>query len=849
MRSRPSLSALLAVAIVLVVGSCTSSTEPPRITSVQLTPGAVTLDAIGASQLIAAVVLDQRGAAMSAAGLSWATSAPGVATVSASGLITAAANGTANISATVGGETSQVQVTVAQTPLAPRIMTGNAQSGTVLQTLSGPLQVRIEDRIGNAMAGRAVTFAVASGGGSITTTSTTSNADGFASTTWTLGSSTSTFHRVSAAVEGNANITYFIANPLAGPAVQMRVAPDNSADGQAAQFATAVALNPAVQLLDVLGNGVAGQTVTFAVVSGGGSLTGASAVTNGTGIATVGSWTVGAALGSNSIQASYGGFAPILFTARSVVDICAPDAASPLTINVLRSSTISSTDCRTTAQQNFEWHRFDLASSTSLIIEMSTTLTAVAFDPWLELYEFNSLTLIAENDDIQSGVLTNSRIPVTLPAGAYLLRARTFDPGQGGPYTLLARTALLGVPSRVSVNAGNGQVAAPGAVTAVAPSVRVTDEADLPVAGVSVQFATVTGVGAISGASVVTNASGIATVGSWTLAAGANVLSATVTSASPAGNPVVISATGKTSTAGFDIGLRFVSVPSATQLQTFSNAAARWEAVITGDVPSQIINRLAGYCNSPGAINETVDDLIIVVRLEPIDGVGAVLGSAGPCDVRAGSVLPALGTMRFDTADLANLEANGNFGNVILHEMGHVLGVGTIWSNKGFLVNPSTATISLDTHFSGPLAITAFNNVGGATYTGGGTGGAKVPVENRLDETNPPRSFAGTRNSHWRETVLQNELMTGFLNAGSNPLSQLTIASMQDIGYTVNASVADPFFVATSLQAADDAPRPLLEMKNDVRTGPIHVVDHLGRGPGGASAPVPVKKKASKPAR
>ena len=89
----------------------------------------------------------------------------------------------------------------------------------------------------------------------------------------------------------------------------------------------------------------------------------------------------------------------------------------------------------------------------------------------------------------------------------------------------------------------------------------------------------------------------------------------------------------------------------------------------------------------------------------------------------------------------------------------------------------------------------------------------------------------------------------GDVNAGSNPLSQLTIASMQDIGYTVNASVADPFFVATSLQAADDAPRPLLEMKNDVRTGPIHVVDHLGRGPGGASAPVPVKKKASKPAR
>jgi len=844
MRSRPSLSAVFAAALVLVVGSCTSSTEPPRITSVQLTPGAITLDAFNATQQVAAIVLDQRGAPMSTAGLTWATSAPSVATVSPSGLITSVANGTASITATVGGETAQVQVTVAQAPLAPVVVTGNAQSGPVLQQLSGPLQVRIEDRLGNPMSGRAVTFAVASGGGSITTTATTSDASGLASTTWTLGSSTSTFHRVSAAVEGNANLTYFIANPLAGPAVQMRVAPENSADGQAAQFGTAVALNPAVQLLDVLGNGVAGQTVTFSVVSGGGSLTGATAVTNGSGIATVGSWTVGAALGTNSMQATSGGFGPILFTARSVLDICAPDAASPLTLNVTRSSTISSTDCRTPAQQNFEWYRFDLASSTSLIIEMSTTLGPAVLDPWLELYAFNSLTLIAENDDIQSGVITNSRIAVTLPAGAYLLRARTFDPGQGGPYTLLARTAVLGVPTNVVVFTGNGQVAAPGAVTAVAPSVRVTDEADLPVVGVSVQFATVPGVGSITGASAVTNANGVATVGSWTLAAGANVLSATVTSANPAGNPAVVSATGKVSTTGFDIGLRFVAVPTATQLQTFSNAAARWESVITGDVPSQIINRPAGYCNSPGAISETVDDLIIVVRLEPIDGAGQVLGSAGPCDVRAGSVLPALGTMRFDTADLAGLEANGNFGNVILHEMGHVLGVGTIWGNKGFLLNPSTATNTLDTQFSGPLAITAFNGVGGSTYTLGG----KVPVENRPDETNPPRSFAGTRNSHWRETVLQNELMTGFLNSGSNPLSQLTIASMADIGYTVNASVADPFFVATSLQAADDAPSPLIEMKNDVRTGPINVVDRLGRGPGGAPAPASVKKRAPKPA-
>ena len=35
--------------------------------------------------------------------------------------------------------------------------------------------------------------------------------------------------------------------------------------------------------------------------------------------------------------------------------------------------------------------------------------------------------------------------------------------------------------------------------------------------------------------------------------------------------------------------------------------------------------------------------------------------------------------MRFDTADVADLEVDGQLETVILHEMGHVLGIGTVW--------------------------------------------------------------------------------------------------------------------------------------------------------------------------
>lgn len=837
MRSRPLVPAMLALSLVLVAGSCTSSTEPPKVTSVQLAPGAVTLDAFGAAQTLTATVLDQRGAPMTSTGLTWSSSAQAIATVSPAAVVTAVSNGTATITASVGGKTASVQVTVAQVPIAPVVVAGNAQSGAILAQLPAALQVRIEDRLGNPMAAQPVTFAVTSGGGSITTTSTNSDAGGLASTRWTLGSSTSVFQRVTAAVAGNANTTVFTANPLAGPPVQMISAPGVSADGQVAKFGTAVAINPAVKLLDVLGNGVAGATVDWSVLTGGGSLTGAASVTNSNGVATVGSWTLGAALGANSIQASFTGLAPISFSATAIQDPCTPGGAQPLTLGVTKVSTISAADCQlpSPALQNFELYRLDLASSTSMIMEMSS----VDFDTWLSVYDFATQTLIVENDDIQSGVITNSRIAITLPAGSYLLRARTFDPGQAGNYTLLVRTALLGVPAVVLLNSGNGQIAAPGATTPVAPSVRVTDEADAPVAGITVQFATVPGFGSASGATAVTNASGIATVGAWTLAAGANALSATVTGTNPTGNPVVFSATGKNPGTGFDIGLRFVSMPSPSQLQTFSNAAARWESVITGDIAAQPLNFTAGSCNSPSAINETVDDVIIVVRLEPIDGVGQVLGSAGPCAVRAGpSFIPAAGSMRFDTADLANLEANGNFGNVILHEMGHVLGIGTIWSNKGFLQLPSpTSGTGLDTHFSGPLAIAAFNGLSATPYTLGN----KVPVENN-------QGGAGTRNSHWRESVLQNELMTGFLNAGSNPLSALTIAQMQDLGYAVNMGVADAITLAFSLRAEGDTGPEPIELKDDIRRGPIYIVDRLGRVQGAPPTPAPITtKKTPKP--
>jgi hypothetical protein len=84
----------------------------------------------------------------------------------------------------------------------------------------------------------------------------------------------------------------------------------------------------------------------------------------------------------------------------------------------------------------------------------------------------------------------------------------------------------------------------------------------------------------------------------------------------------------------------------------------------------------------------------------------------------------------------------------------------------------------------------------------------------------------GTRDVHWRESILTNELMTGFLNSGVNPLSAITVASFRDEGYLTNDANADPFVFGAALRAA--AAEPL--MLHLVPWSPfVRTIDRTGR--------------------
>ena len=266
----------------------------------------------------------------------------------------------------------------------------------------------------------------------------------------------------------------------------------------------------------------------------------------------------------------------------------------------------------------------------------------------------------------------------------------------------------------------------------------------------------------------------------------------------------------------FDIDLLLLGPETHLLESVLQDAVTWWMSILADtelpDVPVTQNIRLgcAGY-ESDQQIG-TIDDLAIVIAAERVDGEFGVLAFAAPCSIRDESYLPITGVVVIDADDIAWLRESGNLEEVILHEIGHVLGIGVIWHDLDLIQNlPSSREEEADTHFTGPLAIEAFDEAGGANYTGG----AKVPV--------------ASRGAHWRESVLDDELMTPFLNSGVlNPLSAITAQSLADMGYTVNVGQAELYRLPGAAAAKQGVSRKI-PYGNDIRRGTIQVVDRNGR--------------------
>ena len=331
------------------------------------------------------------------------------------------------------------------------------------------------------------------------------------------------------------------------------------------------------------------------------------------------------------------------------------------------------------------------------------------------------------------------------------------------------------------------------------------------------------GNGSITGANQVTSASGAATIGSWTLDTAAGPNSVTASATGLTGSPLTFNATGTNVTSQFTIDIQFLGSGTPSQQAAFSAAKAKWEQVIIGDLANFTGTLNASSCGNP-AFTGTIDDVLIYVDLVPIDGPGQILGAAGPCYIRVTGSLTILGYMKFDTADLADLELNGSLSDVALHEMGHVLGYGTLWSTFG-LQNLVSGT---DPFFVGSFANAAYLTEGGAAGVSPANCGANVP---RSAVPLQVTGGAGTALSHWEECVFRSEVMTGFISGNARPLSKTSIQSLADLGYSVNANAADLFNLATqpTLRAGEAEAGPVVDLTQDRLGTPIMAVDQNGR--------------------
>ena len=250
-------------------------------------------------------------------------------------------------------------------------------------------------------------------------------------------------------------------------------------------------------------------------------------------------------------------------------------------------------------------------------------------------------------------------------------------------------------------------------------------------------------------------------------------------------------------TSSFDVDVVLVGTGiSGTVTQAFQDAATRWEQIITRSLPDIDFSDqpiAASRCTAgQPEVADTVDDLRVYGRVTEIDGTGGTLAVASVCYRRGASTLPVVGKVILDSVDMAGRSAS-DVESIILHEIGHTLGIGTLWHHHDLLKKPALdpddqkVEPEPDTYFSGPLATAAFDAAGGMSYEDN-----KVPVHNTGGE--------GSADGHWRESVFDNELMSPYFKSGqTEPLSAITVQSLADMGYVVDASQADSFTLPAAM--------------------------------------------------
>lgn len=176
------------------------------------------------------------------------------------------------------------------------VVSGAGQLGTVGSALSQPAVVELRTPLGAGIAGATVAWSPSAG--TVLPASAVTDDLGRAATLWTLGQ-TAGAQQLTATVDGVAPVTLG-ATAAADAAARLEVVAGN---GQTAPPSGNLPMPLLVRVVDRFDNPVSGVTVSWTVLSGGGSIMPPSGVTGATGTAFT-FWTLGPAVGTQMVRAA-----------------------------------------------------------------------------------------------------------------------------------------------------------------------------------------------------------------------------------------------------------------------------------------------------------------------------------------------------------------------------------------------------------------------------------------------------------------------------------------------------------------------------------------------------------------
>src|SRR5690625_1833185 len=172
------------------------------------------------------------------------------------------------------------------------------------------------------------------------------------------------------------------------------------------------------------------------------------------------------------------------------------------------------------------------------------------------------------------------------------------------------------------------------------------------------------------------------------------------------------------------------------------------------------------------------DGLLVAVTTYEVGG--SVLAQAGPCTGLGH--LPNFGRIWVNTNRLDYMTSTNSLETVMVHELGHVIGIGTIWLDEHrALMRPGryqcdpVSQPEVARTFAGQAGVAEFHSLGGSNE--------------------PPLDLLC---HHWNEDRFQTEALTPFITiradgANHQPLSRMTLGALQDLGYDVDYDAADAY--------------------------------------------------------